>query len=278
MTVSHRRPRRRLFALLPVVALTLVLAPTPAAVAPARAVTGITTVAQAEARLVVEIDQERVKAGLVPLQVDRTLMAIARGRSRDMVARGYFGHVDPDGRTYADRLAASGLVSYRSGETIARDHYPTLLYSVAITRYQWMHSAPHRAILLSSAFNYVGVGLAVASDGRHVWTAVFSRSPDHTGARATGGTARLGTVVSGRRMVTIPIRAADVRLQALTAGLRDVQVQRRVDGGRWVSLGWTTATSLRKSLTVRHRYDFRFRARDRAGNIGAWSRVVTVRP
>jgi uncharacterized protein YkwD len=259
-------------------ALAMLLAVAPFAVAPASAVTTISTVSQAEARLLTEIGQERVKAGLVPLQADRTLMAIARARSADMVSRGYFGHVDPDGRTYADRLAASGLTSYRSGETLARDHYPTLLYSVAITRYQWMQSAPHRAILLSSTFNYVGVGLAVAPDGRHVWTAVFSRSPDHTGARASAGTPRLGSVVSGRRTATIPIRAADVRLQALTAGLRAVQVMRRVDGGRWVSLGWTSATSLRTSLAVRHRYDFRFRARDRAGNVGSWSSVVTVRP
>jgi uncharacterized protein YkwD len=236
------------------------------------------SVSDAQGRLIRGLNAERAAVGLVALQPDARLMAIAQARSADMVANAYYGHTAPDGRTVFSLLAARRVAFSSAGETLAKDHYPTLPYSVGITRYQWMHSAPHRALVLSAAMNYVGVGLAIAADGTHVWTAVFTRSPDHTGGWVKPRTPSVGSVHSGRRTVTIAWRAGDTRLQVLTRGLRDVQVQRRTDGGAWVGLGWTTASRITQTLRVGHRYEFRFRARDRGGNVGAWSARVVVRP
>ena len=41
------------------------------------------------------VNEERIKAGLAPLEVDPGLMQFARERSEDMVKRGYFSHYDP---------------------------------------------------------------------------------------------------------------------------------------------------------------------------------------
>lgn len=249
----------------------------PAAATPASAAS-IATVADAEAALIRLLNSDREKAGLVPLRVDATLMRIAGDRSADMVRYGYFSHTEPDGDTYLDYVRAAGLTWYAGGETIASDRYPGLDYSVGVTRLGWMNSPSHKAIVLSKDYNYFGVGLAVSSVGIHRWTAVYLKMPDHSGGSVEPGLPSLTAASAGKRTMTLSYRAADLRLQVLTAGLRDVEVQRRIDGGGWGSLGWTTATSTRQSLAVGHAYEFRFRARDLRGNVGSWSRVVTVRP
>ena len=64
----------------------------------------------------------------------------------------------------------------------------------------------------------------------------------------------------------------DIRLQVLTAGFYSYQLARKVDSGAWsVIVSATTATSTYRYQAVGHRYSYRVRARDRAGNYGAWS-------
>jgi hypothetical protein len=73
-----------------------------------------------------------------------------------------------------------------------------------------------------------------------------------------------------RARVTVRWTGGDPRLQVLTAGLRDYQVQRRVVGGSWRELGYRTATSVTETLPRSRTYEYRIRARDRVGNRGAW--------
>ena len=116
-----------------------------------------------------------------------------------------------------------------------------------------MNSPGHNAIVLSTTLNYVGVGLAVdAATGKKLWTAVYIKGPDRTGARATHEHA------DGRRRrhdatprVTVGWTGADVRLQVLTSGSNYCQVQRRTDGGG-VDDG-RTSTTTKPSLTLRAR-------------------------
>jgi uncharacterized protein YkwD len=281
MTNLQRAPRRRLaprrhLGALAGAALAVVLL-VPTATPTARAAS-IVTVADAESALLRLLNVDRREAGLVPLRLDAGLARIAGARSDDMVRNGYFGHTEPDGDTFVDYLADARVTWYAAAETIASDRYPGLDYSMGVTRWGWMNSPSHRAIVLSDEYNYVGLGLAVSSVGQHRWTAVFARLPDSTGGWVDPGSPSLSSASAGRRTATIPFRAWDTRLQRLTAGLRDVEIQRRVDGGAWDSLGWTTGTSTRRSLAVGRRYEFRFRARDLRGNVGAWSDIVTVRP
>jgi uncharacterized protein YkwD len=59
---------------------------------------GDVTAAQAEARVVQLLNEQRAAVGAVALRVDWRLTAIARSRSADMVAKAYFDHRQPDGR------------------------------------------------------------------------------------------------------------------------------------------------------------------------------------
>jgi hypothetical protein len=77
------------------------------------------------------------------------------------------------------------------------------------------------------------------------------------------------------RLVTWTWAGNDSPLATLMSGLRSFEVQRRVDGGAWVSV-WTSTMrrSWSTSVGLGHRVQVRVRARDRAGNVGPWSSAV----
>jgi uncharacterized protein YkwD len=172
------RPRSRLGARLATVAILGLLAASLAAPAGAAAATDPWTIDQAEQAMVGLLNHDRTAAGLVPVQTEARLMAIARARSVDMATKHYFSHTQPDGRMVFDILNAQHIAWYGAGEIIAWNNYPGLELSTANANSQWMNSPGHKAIVLSTTLNYVGVGLAIdAWTGKKLWTAVYIRAP-----------------------------------------------------------------------------------------------------
>jgi uncharacterized protein YkwD len=232
------------------------------------------TVNAEEAHLISFLNADRAALGLVPVRVDARLMAMARARSTDMIVNDYFSHTQPDGRNVFDILNASGITWYGAGEIIAWNNYP-MDVSASTANHQWLGSPDHLAIVISKDYNYVGVGLAVDPvTGKKMWTAIYMKGPDRTGAQARLGTPSLGTGTWTTRRVTLRWTGSDVRLQVLTAGLRSFVLQRKVDSGAWKTILGTTNRSLVLSVAKGHRTQFRVAARDRAGNRGAWSTVT----
>jgi uncharacterized protein YkwD len=221
-------------------------------------------------------NSKRAALGLIALRADPALMAIARDRARVMAADDVMSHTESDGTKVWDRMNDAGLTWYAAGEILAWNHYP-VEYSTAEAIRAWMASPGHRAIMVSTGYNYVGFGAAVSADGKRYFAGVFAKRPDHTGAWAKFRKTWMYTVDSRHKRVTIRWRGGDTRLQVLTSGLRYFQVRWRRAGGDWHTSATTTAT--RKSVTfVRGRtYEVQVRARDRAGNWGTW-RAMTVRP
>ena len=233
---------------------------------------------QAETEVLHQINAYRASLGLVSLRLDTRIRSISRYRSMDMVEHDYFGHVNSDGRMAWDIVDDAGIAWYRVGEIIASDDWPTLRDSAAAAIRNWKASPTHDAIMKSPEYNYVGVGLATTGDGWRYWTAVFLRGPDRTPAVGRMGSTTL-TGSGSTLIATIRWSGSDPRLQVLTAGLASHDVSWRVNGGSWTTLASrTTATSLKRSLTSGNRYDIRIRSRDRAGNLGAWSAAITLRP
>jgi len=232
------------------------------------------TVNAEEAHLISFLNADRAALGLVPVRVDARLMAMARARSTDMIVNDYFSHTQPDGRNVFDILNASGITWYGAGEIIAWNNYP-MDVSASTANHQWLGSPDHLAIVISNNYNYVGVGLAVDPvTGKKMWTAIYMKGPDRTGAQARLATPSLGTGTQTTRRVTLRWTGSDVRLQVLTAGLRSFVLQRKVDSGVWRTILGTTNRSLILSVAKGHRTQFRVAARDRAGNRGAWSTVT----
>ena len=225
----------------------------------------------AETEMVDLLNTDRTAVGLVPVRVDSRLMAIARARSNDMVAKNYFSHTQPDGKNVFDILTAQAITWYTAGEIIAYNGYPIDVTAEGANS-QWMNSPGHKAIIVSTSMNYVGVGLAVdEATGKKVWTAVYIKGPDRTGAKASIAAPTIATGSGLTRLVTVSWSGADVPLQVLTSGFHSFQVQRRTDGGTWTTVySSTTLKSMGLSLPGGHTYEFRVAARDKAGNWGAW--------
>lgn len=119
------------------------------------------------------VNAERVALGLQAFVVDDELVAVARAHAQDMVTRGYFDHVTPEGITLRDRLKRAGIEKYWVGENIQSNTHP-LDQSVEITLAWFMESEPHRNNILAEAYTRLGVGVVEGSPGWYTYVLVFA--------------------------------------------------------------------------------------------------------
>jgi uncharacterized protein YkwD len=263
-----RRPRGR-FTPVALSAVLLAVLAISASSAPVRA----STASDAESLVINLINADRVKAGLVPLRSHWDLASISGYRASKMAQKNVMSH--SVGGSLGAQLNGRGVVWYRYGEAIA---YTTKSWATTAARELhrvWMASAPHRALLMSSKFNYVGVGLALrSSNSRTFGSVVLSESLDENGARSW---------FTDVDVVGDDIRwawaGADLQLQTHTAGLRDFDVQYRSGSSGWKTLR-NDSTSRSATLWNRTRgvtYAMRVRATDRRGNVGAWTPEIRVK-
>ncbi len=112
------------------------------------------------------INRERRAHGRVPLSGNARLGRAAGRHAADMVRRGYFSHVSPEGQTFVDRLRDAGYLgrcAWSVGETLA---WGSGAESSPRSRVQaWMHSAPHRAVLLGRSYREAGIAVLTGSPG-----------------------------------------------------------------------------------------------------------------
>ncbi len=114
-------------------------------------------------------NEARARTGGLPaLLPEDGLHATARVHSADMLARGFFDHVNPDGLAPKDRVALMHrrLVG-RAGENIWRASGLTAADSEALATTivnSWMHSPGHRANILDPGYTHLGVGVASRSN------------------------------------------------------------------------------------------------------------------
>jgi uncharacterized protein YkwD len=109
-----------------------------------------------------------------PLAMNPALRCAARVHSLDMVVRGYFDHVNPDGEDPFDRMERAGYSFFTAAENIAAGQ-PTPEEVVA----GWLDSPGHCANIMGPDFVHIGVG-HVATEASpesgqfpHYWTQTF---------------------------------------------------------------------------------------------------------
>lgn len=110
---------------------------------------------------------------LPPLRWNDQLAGTARTHSRDMIARGYFGHIDPEGRSPGMRLKAAGIAWQAVGENIAMD--TTVKSAESSFMNEPGGSQNHRANILSPKFTDVGVGIVAGPGGQLYITQDFMK-------------------------------------------------------------------------------------------------------
>jgi uncharacterized protein YkwD len=147
---------------LPVSALTGLL------VAIATLVPAAPAAADAQGHAIDQLNQIRASNGMSALRSSPTLDRSATRYARQMLRTDHFGH--------ASRIAVSSDFE-SAGETLAM--HDGWAPQPGRTIGSWMNSPGHRAVLLSSRFRWVGMGLArgrIGSQPVTVWVA-------HVGAR-----------------------------------------------------------------------------------------------
>ncbi|MET0636852.1 MAG: CvpA family protein [Chitinophagaceae bacterium] len=106
-----------------------------------------------EEQMLEMVNKERLKAGLKPLVADPLLTKVARLHSRDMFARGYFAHMNPDGKDPFDRMRAQKVKFTAAGENLA------LAQTLEIAHTNLMNSPGHRANIMSPDYGRLGIGI-----------------------------------------------------------------------------------------------------------------------
>jgi uncharacterized protein YkwD len=214
IAATVRRPRRLALA----VALLFGLTSVATFAAPARtfAWDAESFSASSEADLVALTNRSRASAGLSALKVDSVLTSVARWRSKDMIERDYFSHTIPGYGKVWDKLHAVGYCYKLAGENIGWNSYPDDIATAGIHG-MFMDSSGHRANILGSRWDRVGIGAYKGPTGKKMWTVLFAdkcgtptATPKPTAKPTAKATAK-PTAKPTARPTPKPVRAATPR-------------------------------------------------------------------
>ena len=120
------------------------------------------------------VNADRIAHGLPALQFDPGLATVARWRSEDMAARQYFSH-DIGGYQVFQVLRDHGITYRVAGENLAYNYYAAE-DTAARAENALMQSPTHRDNILRADYTHVGIGVAIAPDGRYLFTQLFKRA------------------------------------------------------------------------------------------------------
>lgn len=125
---------------------------------------------EAEARLLVLLNDARAKAGVPALRSDPELVDVARSHSEDMAEHHFFAHVSPTTGAPDDRARRAKLLVSKFGENCGLGTTPEEIH-------QGLMSSPgHRMNMLIPDYTHVGIA-AEKGEGTLVVTMNFARRP-----------------------------------------------------------------------------------------------------
>src|SRR6185369_1735151 len=116
------------------------------------------------------------------------LAQAAQAKADDMVAKQYFSHTSPDGRSPWDFISAAGYKYQAAGENLAVNYQQAEEVETA-----WLNSPGHRANLLNPVFKEIGIGVA---------------SGNFQGNNVTFVVQEFGTPVASIKTATVPPKPA----------------------------------------------------------------------
>ena len=114
------------------------------------------------------VNEERAKAGLPALTVDRGAASAAQVKAKEIERS--FSHTRPDGSSFNSALTEAGVNFSGAGENIAYGQN-----SPEKVMKGWMNSSGHRANILNSSYTSIGVGHYQNTSGVNYWTQLFIR-------------------------------------------------------------------------------------------------------
>ncbi|MFA7309810.1 MAG: CAP domain-containing protein [Candidatus Paceibacterota bacterium] len=107
------------------------------------------------ASIIENTNADRVMSGVGTLSEDPLLSVAAQKKANDMAARGYFSHVDPNGRLPWYWMSRVGYWYLKAGENLAMNFTDAAALEAA-----WMSSPTHRANIVKAPYTRIGIGIA----------------------------------------------------------------------------------------------------------------------
>ena len=124
------------------------------ALQPAQATADRARLDRAERKVVRIINRIRARHGLRRVRASRSLSRAAAEHSSDMLRRNFLGHSSSDGTSMGQRVRRYTSARWVGESIAAVSGRGTARRAVRL----WMHSPPHRAVLLSRSGRRIGVG------------------------------------------------------------------------------------------------------------------------
>ncbi len=109
----------------------------------------------------------RAEGGLSILTENSLLARAAQSKANDMLAKQYFSHNTPSGETPWTFIKAVGYSYVTAGENLAIDFSEAESIQTA-----WMNSPGHRANIMNTSFQEIGIGIAKGMFNGHQTTIV----------------------------------------------------------------------------------------------------------
>jgi hypothetical protein len=130
--------------------------------AAAHAAQGAPSISSAEKRIFEELNNERVSHGLTALQWDDHAASAARAHAQLLAENGKLSHQFPREKSLPERLGATGVRFTVSAENVARTEFIEDVHPAL------MASSGHRANILNTGYNAVGIGVVEEKGGIYV--------------------------------------------------------------------------------------------------------------
>lgn len=164
--MPRRAPRRPtiITAFIATLGLALFGATIPATAAHAASTCDTTTLAQAQSRILGEVNAARVNAKVPKVTANAAMNTVATNWSKKQAAAGVMSH-----NPYYSTQIPKGWRS--AGENVAAG------YAISQVSAAWMASAGHKANIIRSSFTHIGIGLACSASGKPFYTQVFAGYP-----------------------------------------------------------------------------------------------------
>lgn len=113
------------------------------------------------------INKARKENNLQNLTLDATLTNVAQLKAEDMVTNNYFSHTSKKYGTPFIMIQNFGISYKKAGENIAGNS------SIQNAVNSWLNSSTHKKNILSSSYNYVGIGITKSSTYGNIIVVMF---------------------------------------------------------------------------------------------------------
>ena len=115
-----------------------------------------------------DVNAARAQRGLAPLAEDGSLSRFALQVAEQMAQRHYFGHTDPNGVTFEDRLRSSGIRFRYAAENMAFDA------DEQAANQAFLHSPGHYENIVDPHPRRLGIAVVAAGDGEVFYVEEFA--------------------------------------------------------------------------------------------------------